>query len=108
MASGASSVEIPFGEDVSLKRKLVTEMTLLADAPAAVNFGALANAHVIYIRATGGKVKARITSADGATQAVPVDPHFSLVSLLVPVTAVDLTRQAGVSTSVSVFLGERA
>jgi hypothetical protein len=82
------------------------KLTLSGDAPVSVNFGSLTAAHVVILQTTG-KVRARLTTSDGATQSVPVDPIFVLVSEGVPVTAIDLTRVSGVETIVSVFIGQR-
>ena len=58
------------------------------------------------IKVTGGKVRVRLTSADGATQAVPVDSLLVLVDRATTVSAIDLTRTPSTSTRVQVFLGE--
>lgn len=54
-----------------------------------------AGANVIELEADGGKVRARFTSTDGATQAVPCDPRALIQSASVPVTAIDVTRVTG-------------
>lgn len=94
-------------ETLGLKRKHLDDIELSADAPVDVSFGGLTNAHVVILKALGGKVRARLTSADGAAQSVPVDPLCILLAGKVPITAIDLTREAGVSTTISIFLGER-
>ena len=106
--SGDPEVEALIEESVGLTSKTIGVYALTVDTPVTVDFGGLTNANVIAIRAVGGKVKARLTSADGSTQAVPVDPLLLSISKTVPVTAIDLTRVAGVATTVRVFLGERA
>lgn len=93
-------------ESLYLAEKLVTVVELDGDAPVSVQFGSLAGANVVLLRATGGKVRARVTSADGSAQAIPVDPLLIQISQAVPVTAIDLTRLAGIVTTVQVFLGE--
>lgn len=80
--------------------------TLDADAPVDVDFGGLSAANVVMIKVTGGKVRVRLTSADGATQAVPVDSLLVLVDRATTVSAIDLTRTPSTSTRVQVFLGE--
>lgn len=106
-ASGAATVKSPITEEVTLNFKAIQRVNLTADAPVAVDFCGLTNAHVVILATTGGKVSARFTSADGATQAIPVDDFFALVSRSVPITALDLTRVAGTLTTVDIFLGER-
>jgi fructose-specific phosphotransferase system IIC component len=95
-------------EPLALKSKQLSDMTLSVDTPIAVPFGTVVNAHVVILKALGGKVKARITSADGATQAIPFDTVLILMSQTVPITAIDLTRVAATATTVKVLLGEKA
>lgn len=106
--SGQGNLSIPLDEGVSLLRSLKSEYRLSADAVQAVGLGPLTNVHVLIVRANGGKVRVRVTSADGVTQAIPVDPLLVLIANDVPITAVDLTRVANIETDVSIFLGERA
>ncbi len=94
-------------EALFLQDKLVGHYSLTSDAPVSVALGSLAAAHVVILRSTG-KVRARLTSGDGAAQAIPVDPLLIQIASAVPVTAIDLTRLAGVNTEVDIFLGERA
>lgn len=68
------------------------------DSPESVAFGDLPSASLVYLYAIGGKVRARLTSADGTQQSIPVDPLGFIVSLTVPITAIDLTRAAGSPT----------
>jgi len=95
-------------EGKTLKVKQVADVELLVDTPVAVPFGGVVNAHIVILKATGGKVRARCTSADGALQAVPFDTYWILMSESVPLTAIDLTRVAGTVTTVRVFLGEKS
>lgn len=104
--SGQPSLEAPIQESVSLIKKSEQEYTLDADAPVTVSLGGLTQAQVLNIKAVGGKVRVRLTSADGAQQAIPVDGFLSLICLTVPITAIDLTRVAGTETIVTVFLGQ--
>jgi hypothetical protein len=106
--SGLPGAEASIDEIVSLaKAPLVAEYSLTGDSPVSVSLGGLSNVGVLVIKATGGKVRARLTSADGSQQAVPVDSLLILTSLTVPITAIDLTRVAGISTVARVTLGER-
>lgn len=106
--SFAPSIVAQINEQRTLKAKHVQDVELTADAPAAVSFGGVASAHVVVLKAVGGKVRARLTSPDGIQQAVPFDTYLILMSESVPVTALDLTRVAGTATSVRVFLGEKS
>lgn len=93
-------------EGMYLSDKLVGAYTLASDSPVSVGFSSLSAAHVVILRATS-KVRVRLTSSDGSSQALPADPLLVLISSSAPVTALDLTRLTGVSTEVTIFLGER-
>ncbi len=92
--------------------KLNTRFDLLADTALAVPLLAAGGgpfrvgANFILVKCVG-KVRVRITTSDGATQAVPVDGCLLLVSSSVYVTAIDFTRVAGVATTVKLFLAEK-
>jgi len=109
-SSGNPFVSAPINESQILKTRAVSEIILDTDAPFSVPFtGGVVNAHVVMLRATGAKIRARLTSSDGAAQAVPVEPYLFMMTSSVPITAIDLTRLAGSGTvTVEVFLGERA
>jgi fructose-specific phosphotransferase system IIC component len=107
-SSFAQVVQATIDESTILDAQHVDEVTLAVDTSVVVPFGGVANANIIILKAVGGKVTARITSTDGAAQSVPFDTYFILMSESVPVTALDLTRVAGVETTVRVFLGELA
>lgn len=106
--SGVPSLQSPIDERVALVNKLIGQYDLTVDTAVAVNFAGLTNVNVLVVKAIGGKVRVRITSADGSAQAIPVDGFLSLISLSVPITAIDLTRVVGTSTTVEIFLGQRA
>lgn len=78
-----------------------------SDTPESVAFGDLASASAVWMQVTGGKVRARLTSADGTQQAIPVDDLFILVSRSVPITAIDLTRVTGQTPRVTFVLGQK-
>ena len=104
--SGIASFCTPLEESLSLTAKDYDTIPLLADAAVPVSFGGgVTNATVVILKATGGKVRARLTSTDGAVQAIPFDDLLILISRTVPITAIDLTRTTGVSTTVDVFIG---
>ena len=84
------------------------DVDLTVDTPVAVNFGGVASAHVIVLKAIGGPVVARVTSAAGVQQSIPFDTFLILMSTGSPATALDLTRQPATPTTVQVLLGEKA
>jgi len=107
LASGAPSLLAPISETVTLAQKYFDDYVLSLDAVQVVAFGGVVNANVIEI-SCDRKIKARFTSADGATQVIPVDGHLSLISKTAPFTALDLQRVVGQETRVKVFLGQKS
>lgn len=106
--SFAPVIEAPINEPVVLAHKHYDDVDLSTDATTPLNFGGgVVNAHVVILKAVGGKVRARVTSADGSVQAIPFDTYLLLMSMTVPITAIDLTRVPSQATSVRVFLGEK-
>lgn len=106
--SFAASVIAQINEAKQIKVKQAYDVELTVDTPVAVNFGGVVNANIIILKSVGGKVRARLTSADGSLQAIPFDTYWILMSESVPVTAIDLTRVAGTATTCRVFLAEKA
>lgn len=103
------SVAIPIETSLPIKGAVnMGEFELTDDSPVSVPLAALAKAHVVFLHVTGGKVRARLTSADGSSQAIPVDPVLYVQSESVPFTALDLTRAAGTHVTVRVLLAESA
>jgi hypothetical protein len=113
------SLDATLNESLVIKSKEFASVHLTTDVdsgalppvlPTPVPFGTVANAHIVTIKIDpgGGKVKVRLTSADGALQIIPVDSYLLLQSVASPITAIDLTRTAGVDTIVRVFLGEKS
>jgi len=106
--SGVPSVESPISEKVALVSKALAEYRLTVDTPVSVALGLLTQVNVLVLKAIGGKVRVRLTSADGSQQSIPVDSFLALTTLSVPVTAIDLTRTVGTTTTVEIFIGQRA
>jgi len=106
--SFAPTIETVIDEAVTLDEKTLADIHLTVDSAVAVPFGSVINANIIVMKAVGGKVKARLTSADGSVQAIPFDTYLIIMSDTVPYTAIDLTRVASTDTTVRVFLGEQA
>jgi hypothetical protein len=103
-----SAVGTPLDVTADLAAKHVDEIELDSDATVGVAFGGLDSAEIVILEAIGSKVVARLTSADGAVQSIPVDPLLILISKGAPITAIDLTRKAGEASTVGVFLGSAA
>lgn len=109
LPSGDPEVDTTISEQLYLRRQKLVRVELSTDSPVAVGFDNIAAAAVVIVKSVGNKVSARITSADGTTQAVPVDSLLILHCSSVGVTALDLTRVAGAGTvNVIVFLGEKS
>ena len=108
VTSGFPSLDTPLLESVQLERFAVQEVELASDSTVLVDFCGVTNAHVLILKVVGSKIRADLTSTDGAAQAIPVDDLLILISETVPITVLSLTRLAGgVTTSVQVFLGEK-
>lgn len=105
--SGNPEVDALISERVGLRNKAIAVYNLTADSPVSVSLSGMAGVNVIMLKTVGGKVRVRLTSADGVEQAIPVDSFLALIDLTVPITAIDLTRQPATATTVQVFLGER-
>lgn len=106
--SGKSSESALINEVVYLAAKTTNELFLLDDNLVDVPFGSVDGAAVVFMRAVGGPIEARITTALGATQVVPVDSLFQLISVANPVQEISLKRTSSQNTMVNVFLGEKA
>ena len=98
--SGQPTVLVSYSEKVAQERQLVTTYTLDADTPVSVDLGPLTEVNFLSVRAVGNKIRVRITSADGSSQSIPVDPTLLLRCDSVGITAIDLTRTATYDTDV--------
>jgi hypothetical protein len=107
--SGVPSVTIPLSETVMVGAWTPSQYTLTVNTPVAVMLGGVGTVNVLQVKVVSGDhVRVRITSADGATQAIPVDTVLVLMTRDIGITAIDLTRDLGVETVVEVFVAEYA
>lgn len=105
--SGVASIPAPIDEEAMLIAKFYNTITLTGDAPVSVQMGGVTKAHVVIVKVSAGqKVRVRMTSTEGAQQAIPVDTWYTSISRTVPITAIDLTRTVGSQTIVDIFLGQ--
>lgn len=104
---GQSQVTNTIAEKMSILQYQNTVYVLSADSAQTVALGALTEINVLQIRVVGNKVRVRITSSDGTSQAIPVDSFLCIVSDSVSITAVDLTRTAGSETTVYVTICQK-
>ena len=111
-ASGSPSADpmitAPINEQLMLGTEIASQITLTVDTPVSLPFGGLSAVNALIIKCVGGKVSVRITSADGATQAIPVDSFLALTSSSVDITAISVVRTPAVLTTVKFFLGQKA
>lgn len=98
---------IALDERHGLARHAVIPVDLASDAPVAVQMNGV-SAHVLWARSATGKVSMTVSSADGASQTVPVDRTAILISRSVPFTSISFTRVAGEANSVKLFIGQLA
>lgn len=93
---------------MALSRVLSTNISLTSDSVQSVGLGTLSEVNYLSVRADGAKVRLRLTSSDGTTQAIPVDPSFDLRTDSVGITAIDVTRLSGFDCEVFIVLGQKA
>lgn len=105
--SGQPTTLVSYDEKLALARELTTNYTLTSDSAQVVALGPLTGVNFLSIRALGGKIRVRLTSSDGTTQALPVDPFLIIRSDSVDITAIDLTRVTLVETEVFVVMGQK-
>ena len=104
----APNVDAPIDESMVVSVKAEGEYILGLDAPVAVAFGGITAANVVIIKAIGGKVRVRLTSADGSQQSIPVDSVLIITSISTPITAIDLTRVPATPCSARVYIAQMA
>ncbi len=113
-SSGQPVVDVPLNEVVTLSLSSTQTIELIGDSPVTVLLPGPSSANpggpqanCLLIKIVGPRVKATITTADGAAQVIPVDPLLILNSEgASPITALTLTRTPGVDTFAYVFLGQ--
>jgi hypothetical protein len=107
-ASGLPSVIAQLAVSMVLQTRTAPgEYDLTTDSPVNVSFGALTGANLVFVQVNGGgHVRVRATSSDGTLAAWPVDNCLLSICSLVPITALDITRDPGVETLVDVILGQ--
>lgn len=110
VASGVISAAVQLDERLSVgDESFGSPVTLSSDAPVSVPVPASGGAAVLCLKVTSGaEIVARITTAAGTTQIVPVDSFLLLESRTSPITALTLTRTPATATTVEVFLGAQA
>ena len=106
--SFVAGITTPIQESFVLSAKSLGEFVLTEDSAMALPFGGVTNANIVIMKALpgGGPVTAAVTSAAGTAQKDPFDTYFINMSEGVPITAITLTRTAGVLTTVEFFLGQ--
>ena len=105
--SGQPTTLVSYDEKVSLDKNLSGNITLSTDNATSMSLGALTGVNWLSIRALGAKVRVRITSSDGTTQAIPVDPTLILRCDSVDITAIDVTRTTSIETEVFYVFGQK-
>lgn len=106
--SGHPQALVQLAEILYTGKYSVQTVTLSADNATSLSLGALSEANFLVIRVDGGKVRVRITSSDGTSQSIPVDPLLILRCDSVGITAIDITRTTGIDTDVYAVLGQKA
>lgn len=94
-----------FNEVINVKRKLAQTISLDADTAETVSLGDLAQANVVLIRASQD-VKVALTSSHGSLQLIPAGKVCFIMATVAPITVIQITRQAGISTIARIVLCE--
>ena len=105
-SSGVPGTVVPLDESIQLAQMHQCTLFLGADSPVDVPFGTMTSGNFLFVKSTG-RVRVRITSADGVQQALPVDGVLLQFSESAGLTAVDVTRVAGQDTTVDVLIGQK-
>lgn len=106
--SGQPTTLVSKDETLALNNYLSTVVYLTVDTAVSVSLGTLTSVNYLSIRSGDSKIRVRLTSADGTTQAVPVYPSLDLRTDTVGITAIDLTRTAGIDSEVFIVMGQKA
>lgn len=104
---GQSQITNSIKESMTIDQYQSTVYQLTSDSAQTVALGSLSAVNAIQIRVVGNKVRLRLTSSDGTSQAIPVDGFFCLITDSVNITAIDLTRTSGSDTTVYVTICEK-
>jgi hypothetical protein len=103
---GSPTVLAQFAQKFAMLRKCEVEYDLQADPAQTVNLNGLTEAAFLYIYCDN-PVTARMTTADGSAQAVPVYPlGMWMFPAAKQLTALTLQRVAGQATIVKVVLAQ--
>jgi len=95
----------PLYESFSVLKKFGQVVTLDADGAEVISFGDVAQAHLIILK-SDQPVTIELTSALGVFQMLPGD-LLVLKTLDVPITAMRLTRAAGIATTARLILAQK-
>ena len=111
-SSGSPSADplitAPINEQMTLETELASQIMLTVDGPVSLPFGGLTGVNALIVKCVGGKITVRLTSADGAAQAFPVDSFLALTSANTDITAITVERTPATQTVVKYFLGQKA
>lgn len=104
---GQSQITNVIKESMTVLQYQSTVYVLSSDSAQTVSLGSLSAVNVLQLRVVGNKVRVRITSSDGTTQAIPVDSFLCIISDSVDITAIDLTRTVGSESTVYVTICQK-
>jgi hypothetical protein len=104
---GQSQITNVIKESMTVLQYQSTVYVLSSDSAQTVSLGSLSAVNVLQLRVVGNKVRVRITSSDGTSQAIPVDSFLCIISDSVDITAIDLTRTVGSESTVYVTICQK-
>lgn len=109
--SASLSPTTPISEVVYVNSWDAQSPTITSDTATSITFPiGMTNCHVLYfkIQPGGSPIVLALTSADGTLQAIPVDDLIFMKMLTQPVTAIKVTRTAGVDTTLTYLIAQKA
>lgn len=93
----------PSIRDAFERAPVAGELVITDDNPVAIPLAGMSSVSFVMLVPVGGvKVRARVSSSDGATQAIPVGRVLVIDTPDVQITAIDVTRIAGYTAPVRV------
>lgn len=104
-AVNSPDTSTPLSETQTVVERNISSITLGVDTAVVLPFAGVTNAQIVIISTENLNLRAALTSVAGTTQIIPINDLLILVSRTEPITAITLTRTAGVSTPVKFYLG---
>lgn len=106
--SADPQITAPINEMMTLSNESVSQLNLTTDGETTLPLCAVDAVNALILKCVGGKVVVRLTSAEGVTQAIPVDSFLALTTASENITGITVERTPATPTVVKYFLGQKA